>query len=113
MTISGSPRNASFFQGLHLTFTCSILLDDAVDTTVTVRGIWNRNGTRLVTDERITISNSPLTVPPYPTNVSFNPLDSSDIGTYVCTATINPRNTTFITGISSSISQNITVSGTP
>ena len=86
-----------------------------MDTAVTVQGTWNRNGTELVNQQdngRITISNIPLAMPPYQTTVSFNPLDISDVGRYVCTAMIYPQDTTFITGISSSISRSVTVTST-
>ena len=114
MTISGSPRNTSFFQGLNLVFTCSIILDVAVDTSVTVQGTWNRNGTDLLNqlnEGRITISNPPLMTPSYQTTVSFSPLNVSDAGTYECNATVTPQDTTFVTGTTSSISRNINVAG--
>ena len=111
MTISGTPRNRSFFQGLNLVFTCNIILDEAVDTLVTVQGTWNRNGTELVNESRITISNPPLMTPSYQTTVSFIPLNVSDAGTYECNATVTPQDTTFVTGTTSSISRNINVAG--
>ena len=114
MTISGAPRNMSFFRGLNLAFTCDIILDVVVDTSVTVQGTWNRNGTDLLNqlDEgRITISNPLLTMPPYQTTVSFSPLNVSDAGTYECNATVTPQDTTFVTGTTSSISRTISVAG--
>ena len=116
MTISGSPRNMSFFLGLNLVFTCSIILDVAVDTSVTVQGTWNRDESELVeqfNEGRITISNPPLNIPPYQTTVSLNPLNVSDAGTYECNATVIPQDTTFVTGTTSSISWTITVAGRP
>ena len=116
MTISGSPRNTRFFQGLNLVFTCNIVLDEAVDTSVTVQGSWNRNGSEQVdqlNEGRITISNPPLNMPPYQTTFSFIPLNVSDAGTYECNATVTPQDTTFVTGTTSSISRTITVPGRP
>ena len=105
----------SFFQGLEVTFTCSITLDAAVDTSVTVQGIWNRNGTELVNgidDGRITVSYAQLAMPPYQTTVTFSPLNNiTDNGTYECIATVTPQDTTIVTGTTSSNSRNITVSG--
>ena len=105
----------SFFQGLKLTFTCSIILDAAVNTSVTVQGTWYRNGTELVNgidDGRITVSNPPLAMPPYQTTVTFSPLNNiTDPGTYECSATVTPQDTTFVTGTTSSYSRNITVAG--
>ena len=111
MTISGSPRNTSFFQGLNLVFTCNIILEEAVDTSVTVQGTWNRNESELVNEGRITISNPPLIMHPYLITVSFSPLNVSDAGTYECNATVTPQDTTFVTGSTSSISRNISVAG--
>ena len=112
MEITGSPLNDGFFRGLDLTFTCSITLDRAVDTPVTVQGTWNRNGTSLTDDgNQITVTSSPMTIPPYSTTVRINPLSIGDTGTYTCSATVTPQDTTFITGITSIISRNITVGG--
>ena len=111
MTISGSPRNISFFQGLNLVFTCNIILNEAVDTSVTVQGTWNRNESELVNEERITISNPPLMMRLYWITVSFSPLNVRDAGTYECNATVTPQDTTFVTGTTSSISRTIDVAG--
>ena len=101
----------TFFQGLDLTFTCSITLDEAVDTPVTVQGNWRRNGTELADNGRITVFNPPMNAPSYQTTVRFNLLNVSDAGLYECTATVTPQNTTFITGTTSSNSLSITVAG--
>ena len=113
-TISGSPRNTSFFQGLDLIFTCSITLGSVVDTPVTVQGIWNRNGTELMDREEnggITINNPPVTSPPYEITLRFNPLDVTYGGTYECDVTITPQDTTFISTATTSNSRTISVSG--
>ena len=103
----------SFFQGLDLTFTCSITLDEAVDTQVTVQGSWRRNGTEVADgdDERIIIFNPPMDAPPYQTTVRFNDINVSDAGLYECTVSVIPQNPTFITGTTSSNSRSITVAG--
>ena len=85
-----------------------------VDTPVTVRGIWNRNGTELVDgdeDGRITIINPPMRSPPYDITLRFNPLNVTDAGTYECDLTVIPQNTAFISTATTSNSQTITVSG--
>ena len=112
--ISGSPRNTSFFQGLDLIFTCSITLGDVVDTPVTVRGIWNRNGTELMDgneDGRISITNPPMTSPPYSITLRFNLLSVTDPGTYECDVTVTPQDTTFISPTTMSNSRIVNVSG--
>ena len=111
--ISGSLRNTSFFQGLDLIFTCSITLGDVVDTPVTVRGIWNRNGTELMDGDengRITVVNPPMNSPPYDITLRFNPLNVTDAGTYECDVSVTPQNTTFISTAITSNYRNIDVS---
>ena len=112
--IYGSPRNTSFFQGQDLIFTCSITLGDVVDTPVTVRGIWNRNGTELADgaeNGRITIVNPPMSSPPYDITLRFNPLNVTDAGTYECDVTITHQDTTFISTATTSNSRAVNVSG--
>ena len=112
--ISGSPRNTRFFQGLDLILSCSIILGDVVDTPVTVRGIWNRNGTQLMNrDEngRIIVVNPPVSSPPYNITLRFNPLNVTDAATYKCDMTVAPQNTTFISPATRSNSHTISVSG--
>jgi hypothetical protein len=112
--ISESSWNNRFFQGLDLIFTCSITLSDVVDTPVTVRGIWNRNGTELMDREengRIVVVNPPMSSPPYDITLRFNPLNITDTGTYECHVTVTPQDTEFIPTASISNSQTISVSG--
>ena len=112
--ISGSPRNTSFFQGLDLTFTCSITLSDVVDTPVTVQGNWNRNGTELTDgaeNGRITIINPSMSSPPFDITLRFNALSVTDAGTYECDVTVTPQDTAFISTATTSNSRTVNVSG--
>ena len=114
LTITGNPRNASFFQGLDLTLTCSITLAEAVDTSVTAQGTWTRNGSEMISveeDGRITISNNVVETPPYQITLRLNPINISDAGTYKCAVTVTPQNATFIVGSMASISRTISVFG--
>ena len=112
LNITGFPVDMDFFGGLDLTFTCSITLNETVDTPVTVQTTWNRNGSGLIDDgNRITISDPPMVTPPYKTTVRINSLRTTDAGTYNCITTVTPQNTTFITGTVSMFSQTITVGG--
>ena len=105
----------NFFRGLDLTLTCGITLDEAVDTSVTVGGMWYQNGTELVdgTDfGRITVVNPAMTSPPYQTTVRFNLLNNdTDAGTYQCRATVNPADGAYVTGTISIVSRNISILG--
>ena len=112
MTITGSPRDTDFFQGLDITFTCSIELSSAVDSPIMLQSSWQKNDTILEssTDDRITVTNATVVTRPtvYQITIRFNPLDLDDADTYTCAVTVTPQNETFITGISESATRNIT-----
>lgn len=116
LTITGSPRDTDFFQGLDLTFTCSAQLHSAVDTPVAVIATWTRNGTRFTEDDDyITVTNMTVAVLPYTylTAARLNPIDFDDAGVYTCQLTITPNDTTFMNGTAVSATKTIiTISGT-
>ena len=112
LTITGSPRDTDFFQGLDITFACNIELSSGIDSPVVVESIWWKNETILESsnDDRITVNNATEVMLPsiYPTSVRLNPMDFDDADTYVCEVTVMPLNGTFIAGTSESTSRNIT-----
>ena len=112
LTITGSPRDTDFFQGLDITFACNIELSSGVDSPIVVESIWWKNETILESssDDRITVNNATEVMLPsvYQTSVRLNPMDFDDADTYVCEVTVMPLNGTFIAGISESTSRNIT-----
>ena len=116
ITISGSPTNVSFFAGILFNLTCYIQLNPAVDTEVSVIGMWNRSGTPLMNDSRITVfgtcgsaSNQLLCQ----TRVQFNPLSGVDDGLYTCKAVVETQSphTTFVVGTSAVNERQINVTG--
>ena len=112
LIIVGSPRDAGFFRGLVLTFTCTIGIDPSVDTDVTVEARWERNaGAQLESssDGRITVINTGLGGVPYRTQVRFNPTDFEDAGTYNCAARIIPQMPEFILEAVGAVTRTITV----
>ena len=116
LTITGSPRDTDFFQGLDLTLKCNIILHSAVDSPVALDSYWERNGTELTNSRagRIIVTDvAASTVPSnYESILRFNPMDVNDTNTYSCTVTIRAQNETFITGTSGSTAINISdVSG--
>ena len=112
MTITGSPRDTDFFQGLDITFACNIELSTSVDSPVVVQSIWWKNEKILErsSNDRITVNNAIEVMLPsvYQTSVRFNPMDFDDADTYTCAVTVIPLNDTFIAGISESTPRNIT-----
>ena len=85
-----------------------------VDTPVTVRGLWNRNGTELMDGDengKITIVDPSRTSSPHDITLRFNPLNVTDTGTYECQVTVTPHDTALVSTATISNSQAISVSG--
>ena len=82
-----------------LTLTCTIELDEAVDTEVDVTVEWTGpNGvTELSTSGRITVSDVTGSRPTYQSTVDILSLEMSDSGAYTCNATASPNGTPFVT----------------
>ena len=113
LTVVGSPRDANFYQGLDLTFTCSAQLQSAVDTPVTVTATWMRNNTRLVEDNDSYVTLTDVAVASvlpqtYLTIVRLNPMDFDDAGTFTCIVTVVPDNASFINGTTASATKTVT-----
>ena len=116
ITITGSPTNVTFFAGSPFNLTCSIQLDPAVDTQVSVTAMWYRSGTLLTNDSHITVfgasenTSSPLL---YQSRVHFNPLSGEDGGLFACEAVVEPQSphTTFVVGTSAVNVRQINVTG--
>ena len=116
ITISGSPTNVLFSAGILLNLTCYIQLDPAVDTNVSVTGMWNRSGTPLISDARITVfgtSGSASNQLLYQTQVQFNPLSGVDDGRFTCEAVVEPQSphATYVVGTSAVNERQINVTG--
>ena len=109
LTIEGYPRDSGFFRGLVFNFTCMIEIDPSVDNGVTVEASWQRNGSQLENDGRITVINTGLESMPYRTNISFNATDFEDAGTYNCTVRIIPLMPEFILEATGFVTRTISV----
>ena len=111
LSISESPINLDFFQGLDVTFTCNIVLNSAVNSPITILARWNRNGTDLGTNvnKRISVTNASIaaSTSTYNTTLRFNPLDLQDVGTYTCEVTVLAEDAAFIFGITAYSMRNI------
>ena len=92
-TVSITPNhNGVLYAGTPLTLTCSIQLNPAVDTTVMATRMWRGPGSQVVSNSsRVTVSNllKRLTFV-YETTIEFDPLSTTDSGTYECEATVTP-----------------------
>ena len=75
-------------------------LDENVDTDVTVSGTWSNNGG--VFQE--------TTSPPYPTNLTFQPLATNSSDVYILTVSVRPSdNSPYIVGNNGSTSYSLVV----
>ena len=101
VTITGSPRNMTFFPGLIQTFTCLVAVHPAVDTPIRVQGSWERNETPLRDsgDSQKTVTNEFMEASPnsYEITVVLNPMNFDDTGTYQCSAAVIPQESEFVT----------------
>ena len=101
--------------GTLFIMTCTITLDQAVDTPVVVEGNWARNTTFSLENSRTNINatrrDSDFV---YVTTLEINPLSSSmdeDDGDFICEATIIPQAFEFVTEVTAENLQHITVQG--
>ena len=75
----------------------------------TGQGYWERNGTELSSDGRVTVTNDPMDAGPFQTTVLLNSTAFVDAGTYNCSASVTPQNSTFVVGSFASVTRIITV----
>ena len=82
-----------------LTLTCTIELNEAVDTGVDVTVVWTGppGTTELSTGGRITVSDVTGSRPTYQSTVNITSLEISDTSFYTCNATASPDGTPFST----------------
>ena len=101
--------------GTLFILTCTITLDQAVDTPVVVEGNWARNTTFPLENSRTNINATRRDSEyVYVTTVAINPLSSDmneDDGDYICEATITPQASEFVTEITTVDLQHVTVQG--
>ena len=75
-----------------LTLTCTIQLDEAVDTGVVVTALWLGPG-GMMSDTVPSVASSTT----YQSIVNITSLEMSDTGNYTCNATASPDGTPFVT----------------
>ena len=101
--------------GTLFIMTCTITLDQAVDTPVVVEGNWDRNTTFSLENSRTNINATRRDSEyAYVTTVEINPLSSNmdeDDGDYICEATVTPQASEFVTKVTTDDLQRIIVQG--
>ena len=103
------------YAGNNVTLTCVINLNGRVtDSDVTVNSRWTKDGAPFSgVSGRVTLTPATrITSTAYFTQLMFSPLSSSmDNGTYMCIATLTPRQPQFVTGNNANDSRTLAVEG--
>ena len=105
-TLAIVPNLQRAYNGTNFSLTCIITLNDAVDSPVSVEGMWMKGSDILQTsgDSCIEVSNTTAVDSTYEVTLSFNPLgnETRDGGNYICNATVEAQpgsaNTQFVQG---------------
>ena len=110
--------NRPAYNGTNFTLTCTITLNEAVDTSVNVVDTWTKDGDSMAleNEECIDISNakSTSTSNVYVTTLTFNPLgnETRHGGSYACNANVEPNpDSTFVQGNSNTMDYVLIVEG--
>ena len=101
------------FNGSQYTLSCTVTVDDSVDTDITISSQWLVTGGRDVAAED-TVSNRTERVGDLEQrhDLTFSPLRSQDRGTYIYTTSVNPEGgIQFIFSTTDMISAIVTVEG--
>ena len=103
------------YAGNNVTLTCLINpVGRVTDGDVTVNSSWTKNGALFsgVSGRVTLIPATKVTSISYHTRLMFSPLSSSmDNGTYMCIATLTPRQPQFVTGNNANDSRTLAVGG--
>ena len=94
-TLAIAPNLQPAYNGTNFSLTCIITLNDAVDSPVSVEGMWMKGSDTLQTsgDSCIEVSDTIAVDSTYEVSLSFKPLgnETRDGGSYTCSATVEPQ----------------------
>lgn len=93
VTVRRTPNDSTLYAGTQVSLTCTIELNGgaAVDTGVTVSTTWDGPSGVLTTGGRVTVSTPTIHGGYYESTLSITSLQSSDDGTYNCSAVVSPN----------------------
>ena len=98
-----ASRDAPLHVGTSFSLTCDVNLSPSVDSSPSIAVSWRVSGTAVDTSsDRITALRDSL---------SFNPLDTSDSGSYTCEVTVTAQDHTTVEGPGQSAAVEVTVEG--
>ena len=114
-TVIFETPGAVTYAGNNVTLNCATnLVGRVTDSDVTVNSRWTKNGAPFTgVSGRVTLMPATeITSISYRTRLMFSPLSSSmDNGTYMCIATLTPRQPQFVTGNNANDSRTLAVGG--
>ena len=101
----GTPYNGSEY-----ILSCTVTVDDSVDTNITISSQWMMSPDTDTTDNTISDSSETEELE-HQHSLTFRPLRSGDSGVYTCTAAITPEEegAEFILGSSANETEDVTV----
>ena len=89
VTITSTPITSLYYAGTPLNLTCNIQLNPQLDTPVTITATWFRSQTTIITlDNYTTILPLSMSSSSYVTKLMFNPLGTSESGSFSCYITV-------------------------
>ncbi len=96
VSVYRTPDHSTVFTGKEVNLTCTVELNEgtAIDTEVTVSVTWQGPQGILQSGGRFSVSPPALNNAQYESLLSIAPVQSSDNGTYTCTAVVGPGSPT-------------------
>ena len=112
-TVFVSPSIQMVYGGSYLSINCSIALDGAVDSSISVTVVWIKDSNMISNLPHRTVGSIfPIGDNTYVSQVTFNPVQLGlDDCTYTCEVTVNPQDQ-FVQGITELLSNNLPISAT-
>ena len=110
--ITGLP-DVPIYTGTSLDLTCTVTINDAVDTGVIVGMEWKRNGELVIMNQNTNLTDVEVYGSAYMITLTILPVDNTvDNGHYTCESTVQPDPVSvFIHPAAGSETSNIAVSG--
>ena len=83
------------YQGTELIITCTVTVDNAVNTRINVSMMWNNmmwnsESAEIMNGQYITISDISSSDRVYTSAVHIRPVNTTDSGSYTCTVSVSP-----------------------
>ena len=91
VTITRDSPTGTLYVGGNVILKCLIRLDNTVDTSVTVTGVWSASdGVAITNTSRYTVSPVTGSFPTYNATLYISNLKTNDSGRYTCNTTASP-----------------------